>query len=533
MPQVAQEIMTPLDPSHLDLVRRIAPGAPTITPQTPIQEIEPEEITLVVDETGSPVGFVKAVDLARALRKRSPPPDLVRLDRLILSAYEEALDGIVVVDAAGKIVYLNKAYEVMLNIRRQDAVGRHVTEVIPNSRMHITATSGIPEVGRPFTVAGQDVLVERHPIFDGDKVVGAIGRIMFRSLGDLKTMVERLELLQKQVDYYERQLNREAKARYTFEDMVGAGPAMTQLKALAKRAAQSNSTVLILGESGTGKELLAHAIHNASRRASHPFVKVNCAAIPKDLLESELFGYEAGAFSGANKNGKPGKFEQANRGTIFLDEVADMPLEMQAKVLRAIQEREIQKVGGTREIHVDVRIIAATNKNLLKMVAKGEFREDLYYRLAVIELEMPALRERQEDLPVLVRSLMERTCREAGIEVKALTAEAMRALQEYPWPGNVRELVHTLERLVNTVDQDLIDRFDLPPYVLHRTRPTAADPPERSSAASPLRGKLNETGRELILKALEQSGGNKLRAAELLGIHRSVLYRKMKHWGIT
>ncbi|MFZ5816406.1 MAG: sigma-54 interaction domain-containing protein, partial [Bacillota bacterium] len=439
--------------------------------------------------------------------------------------------------------------EVMLGVKREDVIGRHVTEVIPNSRMHIVASTGIPEVGRPFKVAGQEVLVERHPIFDKDVVVGAIGRIMFRSVSDLKVMVERLELLQKQVDYYERQLTREARARYTFDDLVGSGPAMTHLKSLAKRASQSNSTVLILGESGTGKELLAHAIHNASRRAAHPFVKVNCAAIPKDLLESELFGYEAGAFSGASKTGKPGKFEQANKGTIFLDEIADMSLEMQAKVLRAIQEREIQKVGGTREIHVDVRIIAATNKDLLRMVERGEFREDLYYRLAVIELEMPALRERPEDLPLLVRSLMARICLEAGIEPKAVTPGAMEALQAYPWPGNVRELVHTLERLVNTVDHDLIDRLDLPPYVLRKSRsirrpdedpipggpwsatpdPSVTPPPE----VKPLKGKLHEAGRDLILGAIQQAGGNKMRAAELLGIHRSVLYRKLKQYGIT
>ncbi len=543
---VARSIMTPLGRSRTELRRRMAPSDPTVPENTPLEQIEPADLTWVVNEAGLPVGYITALDLARFLRdyRRAMPES--GMDRLLLSSFEDAMDAIVVVDMNGIVVYLNRAYEVILGVRREDAVGRFITHVIPNSRMHIVARSGIPEVGRPFEVADREFIVERHPIFDGDKVVGAIGRVMFRNVRDLKMMVERLDALQKQVDYYERELSREARARYTLDDLVGGGLVMTSLKALAQRAAQSNSTVLILGESGTGKELLAHAIHNASRRANAPFVKVNCAAIPKDLLESELFGYEAGAFSGALKGGKPGKFEQANRGTIFLDEIADMPLEMQAKVLRAIQEREIQKVGGTREVRVDVRIVAATNKYLWTMVEKGEFREDLFYRLAVIELMMPALRERTEDLPALVRSLMERICSEAGIEVKALTPEAMSALQEYGWPGNVRELVHTLERMVNTVDKDLIDRVDLPPYVLRRSRipatmeeapgspaqlPVMEQVPGRASVR-PLRGRLHEAGREAILQALEQTGGNRLRAAELLGIHRSVLYRKMKQYEI-
>jgi len=545
---VARAIMTPLGRSRTELRRRLAPGDPTVREETPISEIEAAELTWVLNEAGLPVGYITAVDLARSLQelRRNTPES--GMDKLLLSTFEDAMDAIVVVDANGTVVFLNRAYEVILGVKREHALGRYITHVIPGSRMHIVARSGIPEVGRPFKVADKEFIVERHPIFDGDKVIGAIGRVMFRNVLQMKSVMEQLDKLQKQVDYYERELNREARARYTLDDMVGSGPAMSSLKALAKRAAQSNSTVLILGESGTGKELLAHAIHNASRRAGFPFVKVNCAAIPKDLLESELFGYEAGAFSGALKGGKPGKFEQANRGTIFLDEIADMPLEMQAKVLRALQEREIQKVGGTREIHVDVRIVAATNKHLWSMVEKGEFREDLFYRLAVIELMMPSLRERPEDLPALVRALMERTCREAGIEVKALTDEAMSALQAYSWPGNVRELVHTLERLVNTVDSDLVDRLDLPPHVLRRGRHSGAEPGPvtppaaatleggRTAAAlesvGPLRGRLREAGREAILKALEQTGGNRLRAAEVLGIHRSVLYRKMKQFGI-
>jgi transcriptional regulator with PAS, ATPase and Fis domain len=450
---------------------------------------------------------------------------------LIFSVFEDALDAMVVVDAKGIVLFLNRAYETILNVHRDKALGRHVTEVLPNSRMHIVAQSGVPEVGRPFQVGSEEFIVERHPVFVSGQLVGAVGRVMFRSYTDLKSVVDRLDQLQKRVEYYERQFNREARAKYQLADMIGDGPAMARLKTLAARVAQSNATVLILGESGTGKELLAHAMHSESRRSMHPFVKVNCAAIPKDLLESELFGYESGAFSGALKGGKPGKFEQAHTGTIFLDEIAEMPLEMQAKVLRAIQEREIQKVGGLKETHVDVRIVAATNKDLPKEVAEGRFREDLYYRLNVIELQMPPLRERLEDIPLLVRSLIERVCSEAAVEVKILTPAAMAVLQGYHWPGNVRQLVHTLERVVNTVDNDVIDWADLPPYV--GLRRSGTDPGATVvGTAGPMRKQIEETERQLLVDALRATGGNKLQAARRLGIHRSVLYRRMERWAI-
>lgn len=520
--------MTPL-PAPRSLVAHR--DTTTVSVDTPIGDIEPEDLIWVADKAGVRVGYITAVTLARALRALRPN-SAFSLEGLLLSSFEDALDAIVVVDVDGYVIFLNRAYEVILQVRREDAIGQYVGNVIPGSRMHIVAQTGIPEVGRPFLVNGHEYIVERHPIFEAGRVIGAVGRIMFRSIADVKLMVDRLDALQKQVEYYERQMSRDARARYRLEDLVGNGPALTNVKKLALRAARSNSTVLILGESGTGKELLAHALHNESARAGQPFVKVNCAAIPRDLLESELFGYESGAFSGALKGGKPGKFELANRGTIFLDEIADMSLEMQAKVLRAVQEREIQKVGGTREVKVDVRIIAATNKDLVKLTAKGEFRSDLYYRLAVIELQMPPLRERPEDIPLLVRSLMDRVCREAGIEVKALTPAAMEAMQSYAWPGNVRELVHTLERIVNIAEHDVIDWADLPPYVVSNAVPSAVAPTPLGKPSSAIRERLNMTERDLVMKALQATGGNKLRAAEQLGIHRSVLYRKLQRWGI-
>lgn len=530
---LAKDIMTPVV-GTLQRMHR-PPEDPSVAGDTPLAQIPPADLTWVTDATGQTVGYVTAVALARGMQEQVRHGFWAQdtVGDLISSVFEDALDAIIVVDGNGVILFLNRAYEIVLNVPRDKAIGQHVTQVLPNSRMHIVAQSGVAEIGRPFKVGEQEFIVERHPVYVRGKLMGAVGRVMFRSVGALKTMVDRLEALQRQVEFYERQLNSEARARYGLDDIIGEGPAMTQLKAVARRAAQSNSTALILGESGTGKELLAHAMHSESRRAACPFVKVNCAAIPKDLLEAELFGYESGAFSGAAKGGKPGKFELAHRGTIFLDEVGDMPLEMQAKVLRAIQEREVQKVGGTKEIRVDVRIVAATNKDLQKEVAAGRFREDLYYRLNVIELRMPSLRERLEDVPALVRNLMARVCNEAGIEVKALTPPAMAAMQQYHWPGNVRQLLHTLERVVNTVDSDLIEWRDLPPYVVvgYNSTSAAAEETERAAPAG-RRSLLQEAERDLIVEALRAAHGNKLQAAKNLGMHRSVLYRKMARWGI-
>jgi len=528
---LAREIMTPMHGNSQRMPRLPRPEDNCVREETPLSELEPAELTWVTDTSDQPVGYITALSLARALK--GTLKDALKgsfwahdaVGDLIASVFEDALDAIVVVDASGHVLFLNRAYETILGIPRDNAIGRHVTEILPNSRMHIVAQTGIPEIGRPFLVNEQEFIVERHPVYVQGQLVGAVGRVMFRKMNDLKSMVERLDALQRQVEYYERHYNSDLRARYRLDDLIGQGPAMTALKAMARRAAQSNATVLILGESGTGKELLAHAMHSESRRAPYPFVKVNCAAIPKDLLESELFGYEAGAFSGAARGGKPGKFELAHRGTIFLDEIGDMPLEMQAKVLRALQEREIQKVGGTKEIKVDVRIVAATNKDLLREVAAGRFREDLYYRLNVIELQMPPLREHLEDIPALVRSIMARVCAEAGIEVKALTPAALEALRRYHWPGNVRELVHTLERVVNTVEADIIDWHDLPPSVcLRRSDQTPCN--QGASRAA------NTAERERIVEALRTANGNKVQAAKILGMHRSVLYRKMARWGI-
>ena len=295
------------------------------------------------------------------------------------------------------------------------------------------------------------------------------------------------------------------------------------------------STVLITGESGVGKEVFARAIHQKSSFAQGKFVGVNCAAIPEQLLEAELFGYEEGAFTGAKKGGKPGKFQLAHKGTIFLDEIGDMPLYMQAKILRVLEERVIERVGGVTQTEVDVRIITATNRNLEDMVRKGQFREDLFYRLNIIRLHIPSLRERKMDIPYLIEFHMDRLCRRFRFEPKEFTKDAMEVLLSYSWPGNIRELVNTLELMIGMVEGSFIRPADLPK---HFFSPFLKDGPEhvnRPVMTRPPRGRnwrelIVDNEKDVIIQALIEEKGNKAATAKRLGIHRSTLYDKLKKY---
>ncbi|MEW6546128.1 MAG: sigma 54-interacting transcriptional regulator [Bacillota bacterium] len=314
--------------------------------------------------------------------------------------------------------------------------------------------------------------------------------------------------------------------RVSFAAIVGQSPAMQQVCEIARRVAVGDSTVLIQGESGTGKELFARAIHQASRRAGRPFVPLNCGAIPEGLLESELFGYDRGAFTGADPRGKPGKFELADGGTLFLDEVADLALPLQVKLLRALQEREIERLGGRGSIRVDVRVIAASNRPLDHLVEEGKFRRDLYYRLNVIPLHIPPLRERREDIPLLAHHFLARLAHTVPCCPRGFTPAAMRALVSYSWPGNVRELQNAVEFAANMCQGDLIGPEDLPPYV-RGISPPAADGGRSLD--------LRTLEKRAILEALERYGtslqGKKL-AARALGISVATLYRKVERYSL-
>jgi transcriptional regulator with PAS, ATPase and Fis domain len=314
--------------------------------------------------------------------------------------------------------------------------------------------------------------------------------------------------------------------RFTLDSIIGTSQAIVNLKEAALIAAASVSPVLITGESGTGKELFAQAIHNAGPRKLHSFIQINCAAIPKDLLESELFGYDRGAFTGASNKGKPGKFELADNGTIFLDEIGDLPLEMQPKLLRVLEEKNFERVGGNKLIRSDFRLIAATNQDLEELIAKGTFRKDLYYRLNVISLNIPPLRERPEDVVPLSHCLLNKLGQQNGCPTAEITPEAMAALTGHIWHGNVRELSNVLERAMMTMQGNKIRTANLP-FVAEKPLSVNSD-----TALQPIRDIKADAEKTALLAALKKTKNNKAKAAAVLGIHRTLLYKKMKKHGI-
>ncbi|MDO0822822.1 sigma 54-interacting transcriptional regulator [Desulfosporosinus nitroreducens] len=442
------------------------------------------------------------------------------------SIFEQAYDGVMVVDSKGIITRITKSYCRFLNIEQEDAIGRLCTDILPSSRMHIVAQTGLAEIGEVMDINGKEAMVMRLPLREEGKLIGAVGKVMFRDVRELRTLAEKLDLLENKLKFYEKELKHYQKFRYTFSNIIGKSQAMLRTIALAERAALVKSTVLLRGESGTGKELFAHAIHAASTRHDQPFVRVNCGAIPAELLESELFGYEEGAFTGAKKGGKPGKFELANRGTIFLDEIGDLPLPMQAKVLRILQEKEIERVGSNRLQQLDIRVIAATHRDLEKMIGEGEFRRDLYYRLNVFTVTIPPLREREGDVLLLSEHLLSKFQHELGLSLRKLDRWVMELFQLYAWPGNVRELQNAIERAINVAEGGMIQLKDLPLYLQD------LEGRRGNTSLQPLALELAEAERKAILKALKTMDGNKVKTAEILGIHRTNLYRKMEKYGL-
>jgi len=347
------------------------------------------------------------------------------------------------------------------------------------------------------------------------------------NIWDYKTTVEKLL---SEISMLKDEVYKSHTARYRFDDIVGNDDRLLSAKLWARQVAhQPHTKVLITGESGTGKELFAHAIHNASARSMYPFVRVNCAAIPENLMEAELFGYEDGAFTGAKKGGKLGKFELADKGTIFLDEIGEMPLNMQSKLLVVLQEREIERLGGNTSIKINVRVISATNRDLFDMVSKGQFREDLYYRLNVVQIEVPALRHRKEDIGLLAAYLLDKLNRRLKTSVTGISSEALKMLEDYNWPGNVRELENALERAVSLAFMDhneiLTSRHFL--FLGDKINLTCR------------RGKRNiktitqEFEENLIAQVMQETGSNKALAAEILEMDLSSLYRKLKKYKIN
>jgi PAS domain S-box-containing protein len=445
--------------------------------------------------------------------------------------YETILDnihnGVMITDPDGKIIFFSKTYGKFLGIDPQETIGKNCTEVIENTRMNIVAKTKIPEINLPHRIMGQDMVVQRIPIEMNGELVAVYGQVMFKDVRDVHALSKKLNVLESKVEFYEKELENLRSSKYTINNIVGKSERIAELKKLALKAAQTNSPVLLIGESGTGKELFAHAIHHASDRRLHPFIRLNCAAIPKDLLESELFGYEPGAFTGAGTKGKPGKFELAHHGTIFLDEISDLPLEMQPKLLRVLEEKETERLGGIRITKSNFRLIAATHENLEKSIEQGKFRKDLYYRLNVIPIYIPPLRERKEDIPYIAGNLIEILNKDLGTGMPRISSEVLTIFENYDWPGNVRELANILERTIYAVEGDTIEIHHLP-FFLQRMRSES-----NKTQPSHLKRLREDMEKEALLHAIRISNNNKNKAARLLGIHRTAIYKKMKKLNIS
>jgi len=449
--------------------------------------------------------------------------------------------GTLVVDRNHRIVWISEGYKRFLPAlghAEDDFVGRLVEEVVPNTLMAHVIDSGQPMLVDLLTNQAGTFLVSRLPLRDEQgAVIGAMGMVLLdHPETTMQPLITKFSRLQRELDDARRQLAAQRRPKFTVASFIGASPQAMEVKRQARRVAQTDSTVLLLGETGTGKELLAHAIHAASSRASRPFVGVNIAAVPDTLLEAEFFGVAPGAYTGAERKGRDGKFKLADGGTLFLDEIGDMPLALQSKLLRVLQEQEVEPLGSNTVLRVDVRIIAATSRDLPAMVADGRFRADLFYRLNVLPIRLPALRERMADLEALVEALADDVSRRSGLPHKSLEPDALALLARHRWPGNIRELRNVLEQATLMTDDMSLSarhfRGVVQPGAGVPLIETAAEPlPSAGVVDKPksLPQAIAELECRAIREALAATGGNKLAASRLLGISRATLYEKLPH----
>jgi transcriptional regulator with PAS, ATPase and Fis domain len=455
--------------------------------------------------------------------KEEIPADL--LEAFLENPYE----GLIIVDADGIVRFMSESNEGVYPISSKDAVGKHIREVSPKTLLPRILATGKAEIGRSMILQRKNRVIARIPLVKDGKVIGAAGKLLFRSPEKLKELYDRIENLETKVDYFKSELDQVYGGRYSFDSIIGSSTAVRKAKELARQAAETDAAVIITGESGTGKELFAHSIHQASRRRKQNFVRVNCAAIPADLIESELFGYESGAFTGARKQGKPGKFELAHNGTIFLDEIGDMPMALQVKLMRVLEDKVVERIGARNPKGINFRVVSATNRNLNKLIDQKAFRLDLYYRLNVVNIHLPALREIRDDIPSLVNHLLARLSIGERPDIQRVSKDALEAIQQYHWPGNVRELRNVIERAMIVSRNNVIELEDLP---LEKLPTPRANTTTRGSVV-PLKILMEETERQAIVRALAHTESNRVKAAELLGIHRTGLYQKMKKYGIS
>ncbi|WP_240688954.1 sigma-54-dependent Fis family transcriptional regulator [Ammoniphilus sp. YIM 78166] len=433
-------------------------------------------------------------------------------------------DGVLVIDDKAIVRLINPEYTRITGVKAEHIIGKPLREVRPGSVLVETLEDGKPRAGIYRKEGNYEYVVDMAPIKVGQQVVGAVS--ICKGLTEVHTLSQELNRHKEKLKQWERKVGSLYQANYSFDQIIGASGGLREVIQMAKKASDSHLPILIMGESGTGKELFAQATHNASPRAERPFIPVNCAAIPSALIESELFGYDEGSFTNAKKGGKVGLFEIADTGTIFLDEIGELSYDLQAKLLRVLQEGTIRKVGETKEKRIDVRVVAATNKDLSQLVEKNLFREDLYYRLNVLTLQLPPLRERKQDIAALVESMLQ------GHPTFSVTDQTHSLLQRYDWPGNVRELKNAVDHAICMAEGTEVLPHHLPKTMLKSTG--LPDPLQKQTRT--LKNVVEETERQWIIETLQRYGDDveeKRLAAEELGVSLATLYNKMKKYDLT
>ena len=474
--------------------------------------------------------------------------------RSMFDVFARSAMGMLVVDREHRVVWISEGYKSFLPAlgfaHEGEFVGRRVEEVVPNTMMAQVIESGRPIMVDLLSNRAGTFLVSRLPLRDeSGAVIGALGLVLMdHPETTMQPLMTKFSRLQAELESARRHLAEQRRPRHTIASFIGTSPAALEVKRQARRAAPTDATVLLLGETGTGKELLAQALHAASPRARRPFVGVNIAAVPESLLEAEFFGVAPGAYTGADRKGREGKFKLADGGTLFLDEIGDMPLALQSKLLRVLQEQEVEPLGSNRLERVDVRVIAATSRDLETMVAQGRFRADLYYRLNVLPIRLPALRERLQDLEALVEALVEDIARRTGLPARSLAPDALELLMRQPWPGNIRELRNSLEQAILMTDDLVLGSSHFPRLGRRVQTGQASDaslreaprgaatstPSDASSFCSPalrpLAEQLAQVEQAALAAALRASAGNRVAAARLLGVSRAWLYERLARW---
>lgn len=444
------------------------------------------------------------------------------LEHFLTSPYE----GVTVVDAEGRLRFISPVHEKFFGMARGGYLGRPVKEMIENTRLDTVVATGKPEIGQIQEMRGVSRVVNRVPIKREGELVGAIGQVMFKTPEQVHALSKQIGNLRSQVEHYRKELVHLQQKTFGISEIIGDSLPMRRLKEQVRKVAAFDIPVFISGESGTGKELVAQAIHALSNRQSHSLVVVNCGSLPENLVESELFGYDSGAFTGARKEGRVGKFELANNSSLFLDEIGDMPMETQVKLLRVLENGSFERLGSNHQSKTNFRLISATNRDLRRRIIGEEFRADLYFRINGVTLHIPPLRERTEDIPMLVDFFLKRLAIRMGSEPKSATPDALSLLMDQAWPGNVRQLQNVLQRACVFSEYEELTVADFHDIDMMEVS-SAAPPFQNNDGGQTIRENVEKVELALIKEAIQRHSGNKKRVAEELGISRSYLYKKL------